>query len=299
VSHPRRAFGLLLRRAVPPALKAQVGKRFKARVRALLGIEPWPDLAVRLPLFRTPEFQALRAAARAFDIEKPSKPVLERGHQASYVVAKWLKEGGVRSAFHVGFANGRYLFYLQKLGIACGGVDLPAEDTRWADIPPGALDDATMRRLVRRDFLALTEADVRPLWGPGATVDVVFSEATFETMLPWRAQGASVPRYLALSADARRALLEHELPDAVARMKDWARNMTFIEPEPAAGESGAVFAACAARLADFQYSVWAFRPPLDQLFRLSAYYPTRQTVYAFTRDARLLEALTPYAERVR
>ena len=295
MSHPRRAIGLLLRRAVPPALKAQVGKRFKARVRALLGIEPWPDLAVRHPLFRTREYQMLRSAARAFDIEKPSKPVLERGHQASYVVAKWFVEGGVRSAFHVGFANGRYLFYLQKLGIPCGGVDLPTEDTRWADIPPGALDDATMRRLVRRDFLALTEADVRPLWGPGATVDVLFSEATVETMLPWRAQGTSVPQYLALSADERRALLEHGLPDALARMKDWARNMAFIEPEPDAGDSGAVFAACAARLPGFQYSIWAFRPPLDHLFRLSPRYPTRQTVYALTRDGRLLEALSAYA----
>jgi hypothetical protein len=299
VSPSRRAIGLLLRRAVPPALKAQVGKRFKARVRALLGIEPWPDLAVRHPLFRTPKFRSLRAAARAFDVEKPSKPVLERGHQASYVVAKWFVEGGVRSAFHVGFANGRYLFYLGKLGIEGGGVDLPTDDTLWADIPPGALDDATVRRLVRRDFLELSEADVRPLWGPGATVDVLFSEATFETMLPWRGEGASVPRYLEMSADERRSLLEHRLPGAVARMKDWARNLAFIEPEPSVGGSGAVFAACAARLADFQYSVWAFRPPLDQLFRLSPRYSTRQTVYAYTRDARLLEALVPYAERVR
>jgi len=299
VSQTRRAIGRLLRGAVPAAIKAKVGKRVKARVRALLGIEPWPDLAVRLPLFRTPEYQALRAAARAFDIEKPSKPVLERGHQASYVVAKWFAAGGVRSACHVGFASGRYLFYLQKLGIECGGVDLPAGDTLWADIPPGALDDATMRRLVRRDFLELTEADVRPLWGSGATVDVLFSEATFETMLPWRAEGASVPRYLELTAAERRALLEHGLPDAVARMKDWTRNMAFIEPEPSASDSGAVFAACAARLAGFEYSVWAFRPPLDHLFRLSPRYPTRQAVYAYTRDARLLGALAPYAERVR
>lgn len=295
MSPARRAFGELLGRAVPRALRAQVGKRFKARVRALLGIEPWPDLAVRHPLFRTSEYQGLRAAARQFDIEKPSKPVLERGHQASYVVAKWFAAGGVRSAFHVGFANGRYFFYLQKMGIACGGVDLPTKDTLWADIPPGALDDATTRRLVRRDFLELTEADLRPLWGPGATVDVLFSEATFETMLPWRAEGASIPRYLTLSAGERQTLLEHRLPDAVARMKDWARNMAFIEPEPDAGDSGAVFAACAARLPGFQYSVWAFRPPLDQLFRLSPRDPTRQTVYAFTRDGRLLEALRAYA----
>ena len=280
MSHPRRAFGEVLRRAVPPALKAQVGKRFNARVRALLGIEPWPDLAVRHPLFRTREFQTLRSAARPFDIEKPSKPVLERGHQVSFVVAKRFVEGDVRSAFHVGFANGRYLFYLEKLGIACEGVDLPAEDTPWADLSPGAPDGATMRRLVRRDFLALSDADVRPLWGPGTTADVLFSEATFETMMAWRAQGASVLRYLSLSADERRALLEHELPDAVARMKDWARNMAFIEPEPTAGDSGATFAACAARLAGFQYSICAFRPPLDQLFRLSPRYPTRQTVQA-------------------
>ena len=221
--------------------------------------------------------------------------MLERGHQASYMVAKWFSDSGVRSAFHVGFANGRYLFYLQHLGIACGGVDLPTEDTAWAQVPPGALKGETMRRLLRRDFLDLNEADVRPLWGPGATVDMLFSEATFETMLPWRAQGASVPRYLALSGEERRSLLERELPDAVARMSQWARNMAFIEPEPAAGDTGAVFASCAARLADLQYSIWTFRPPLDKLFRLSPRYPTRQTVYAFTRDARLLEALCAYA----
>jgi hypothetical protein len=95
--------------------------------------------------------------------------------------------------------------------------------------------------------------------------------------------------------DERQALLEHRLPDAIARLKDWARNMAFIEPEPAAGGSGAVFAACAARLPGFQYSIWTFRPPLDQLFRLSPRDPTRQTVYAFTRDGRLLEALRAYA----
>jgi hypothetical protein len=136
---------------------------------------------------------------------------------------------------------------------------------------------------------------VRPLWGPGATVDVLFSEATFETMLPWRAQGASVPRYLELSADERRALLEHTLPDAVARMKDWARNMAFIEPEPTAGGAGTVFAACAKRLPGLAYSVWRFRRPFDRLFRLSPRYPTGQTVYAFTRDGRLLDTLRAYA----
>jgi hypothetical protein len=297
VSPGRRGLADVLRSALPDAVKARASKRLKARLRALLGIEPFPDLAVRHPLFRSAEYRALREAAGAFDVEKSNKPVLERGHQVSYVVAKWFAEGGVRSAFHVGFANGRYLFYLQQLGIACGGVDLPPEDTRWTDIPPGALGDATLRRLVRRDFLALTEGDVAPLWGPGATVDVLFSEATFETMLPWRAGGASVPRYLAMSPDERRALLDRGIPDAVARMRDWARNMVFIEPEPTAGGTGQVFKACAARLPGFEYGVWSFRPPLDRLFRLSPRHPTRQAIYALTRDRALLDALGTYAVR--
>ena len=41
-----------------------------------------------------------------------------------------------------------------------------------------------------------------------------------------------------------------------------------------------------------------FRPPLDQLFRLSPSFPTKQTVYAFTRAAPLLEPLGAYAERL-
>jgi len=269
-------------------------KRLKARVRALLGIEPWPDLAVRHRLFRSPEYRSLRAAASPFDVDKPGKPVLERGHQASYLVAKWFAAAGVRSAFHVGFANGRYLFYLERLGVETGGVDLPDADTAWVAIPAEILDGATMRRLLRHDFLTLTEADVRPLWGSG-TVDVLFSEATFETMLPWRPHGASVPGYLELTADERRDLTERRLPEAVARLKNWAQSMAFIEPEPAAGGAGAVFAACAKLLPDFAYAVWGFRPPFDRLFRLSPRHPTRQVLYMFTRRGRLLDALPAYA----
>ena len=288
------AVGRLLGGAVPPALRARLSKRLKARMRALLGIEPWPDLAVRHPLFRSPEYRSLRASASPFDVDKPGKPALERGHQTSYLVAKWFAEARMRSAFHAGFANGRYLFYLERFGVEAGGVDLPDVDTAWVTIPADILEGATMRRLLRHDFLTLTEADVRPLWG-SRTVDVLFSEATFETMLPWRPHGASVPGYLELTADERRDLAERRLPAAVARQKGWAQNMIFIEPEPAAGGAGAVFAACARLLPDFAYSVWGFRPPFDKLFRLSPRHPARQTLYTFTRGGRLLDVLRAYA----
>jgi len=45
----------------------------------------------------------------------------------------------------------------------------------------------------------------------------------------------------------------------------------------------------------FDYGLWRFRAPLDSLFRLSPTAPTRQVVYAFTRDPRLLDALRSYA----
>ena len=294
MSDAGRTVGRRLGGAMLPALRARLSKQLKARVRALLGIEPWPDLAERHPLFRSPEYRSLRAAASPFDVDKPGKPVLERGHQASYLVAKWFADAGIRSAFHAGFANGRYLFYLERLGVEAGGVDLPDADTVWVTILADILEGATMRRLLRHDFLTLTEADVRPLWG-SETVNVLFSEATFETMLPWRPHGASVPGYLELTAGERRDLAERRLPAAVARQKGWAQNMIFIEPEPAAGGAGAVFAACARLLPDFAYSVWGFRPPFDRLFRLSPRHPARQTLYTFTRGGRLLDVLRAYA----
>lgn len=293
-----RSFGDALRRAVPGALRARLSQRAKARLRALLGIEPWPDLAVSHPLFRTREFRSLREAARAFDRPKPNKPVLERGHQASFVVARWFSEAGVARVFHVGYANGRYLFYLSRMGIQGGGTDLPADDTAWVELPETGLDEATRQRLLRVDFFRLTPRDLRSLWEEPAQppVDVLFSEATFETLLPWRDGGASVPGYLAMAPGALRSLMHERFPEKLAELQDGVGNMIFIEPEPAAGGAAAVFEACAKRLPGWQSSVWAFRPPLDTLFRLSPRHPTRQTVYAFTRDARLLAALRAYAD---
>src|SRR5262249_56467900 len=148
-----RAVVRLLGGAVPPALRARLSKRLKARMRALLGIEPWPDLAVRHPLFRSPEYRSLRAAASPFDVDKPGKPVLERGNQASYLVAKWFAEAGMRSAFHAGFANGRYLFYLERLGVEAGGGGLPGGGTARGTIPPGILEGGTLRRVAGARFL--------------------------------------------------------------------------------------------------------------------------------------------------
>ena len=128
---------------------------------------------------------------------------------------------------------------------------------------------------------------------PPASFKRVFT--TFETFLPWRAGGVSVPGYFGDDPQERRALMHGRFPAQVAELRDEARNMIFIEPEPTAGGTGTVFAACAGRLPDLDYSVWAFRPPFDRLFQLSPRYPTRQTVYAFTRDARLLETLRAYA----
>src|SRR5262245_38178252 len=303
--------GASLRRSVPTRIKARMSGRLKARVRALLGIEPWPDLAVRHPLFRTPQYRALRDQARPFDVEKLNRPVLERGHQAAYVVARWFEAARMRTAFHVGYANGRYLFYLSRMGIACGGTDLPAGETEWVDVPADALDASTRRRMLRVDFFHLDAELLRSVWsGPDETaphlrasdggtcpVDVLFSEATFETLLPWRTDGVSVASYLAMGARAREALMHERFPGVLAGLASCVRNMIFIEPEPSAGGAGAVFDACGRRVTGLDYSVWEFRPPFDTLFRLSPGSPTRQAVYAVTRDAELLGALRCYASR--
>jgi hypothetical protein len=270
----------------------------KARVRAWLGFEPFPDLAVRHPLFRSSEYRRLRESARAFDVEKPNKPVLERPHQTSYVLARWFAAAGVARAFHVGYANGRHLFYLSAMGIQCAGTDLPDESTAWVQIPERSLDAATRLRLLRKDFFELTTADLDRLWvAPAASpTTVLFSEATFETLLPWRAVGVSVPGYHTIDPRARHALMHQRFPDKVGELGAGIDNLVFIEPEPSAGMTGAVFEACARRLPGHDYSVWGFRAPLERVFRLSPGHPCRQMIYAFIRDHRLLDELRAYAD---
>jgi hypothetical protein len=297
VTRARDGLGSLLRGLVPEAVRARTSQRLKARVRAILGIEPWPDLAVRHPLFRRLEYRTLREAARVFDVPRPNKPVLERGHQTSFLLACWFKAAGVRSAFQVGYADGRHLFYLSRAGITCGGTDLPPGDTAWVRIPEGSLDDPTLRRLLRIDFFRLTTTELRSVMARpgGETVDVLFSEATFETLLPWRSTGVSVPAYAVMDPGALRALMYERFPAKLEELSGSVRNMIFIEPEPDAGGAGAVFKACAMRLPGWAYGVWAFQKPFDRLFRLSPGHPTSQTVYSFTRDATLLEELRAYA----
>jgi len=290
--------GLMLRSLVPAPVKARLPVTLKARARALLGVEPWPDLSVRHPLFREARYLALRKEAARFDVRRPDKPVLERGHQASYLVARWFAAAGVRTAFQVGYANGRYLFYLSRMGIECGGTDLPPSESSWNAIPAGALDERVTRRLLEVDILALTNAEVRAAWPDvdALPLDVLFTEATFETMLPWRPSGATLPRYAAMPRHERSLLLEDRLPAKLADLAGSVRDILLIEPEPAAGGAGRVFEACARHLPGLEYGVWRFRPPFDRLFRLSPSSPARQVVYAYVRDRRVTDALRAYAE---
>jgi hypothetical protein len=288
----------VIRSCMPARVRERVPPRVKARLRAWLGFEPWPDLAVRHPLFRSADYRRLRESARVFDVPRPDKPVLERPHQTSFVLARWLADAGVRRAFHVGYANARHVFYLSAMGIECGGTDLPEEQTPWVRIAEGALDASTRRRLLRKDFFQLTSRDFDQLWPERSKkpMCVLFSEATFETLLPWRETGMSVPAYGALSRGELRSLMHERFPAKLAELEDRVDDMLFIEPEPAAGGAGAVFEACARRLSALSHSVWGFRPPLDRVFRLSPHHPCRQVVYAFTRDQRLLDGLRAYAD---
>lgn len=293
------SFSHILRSSVPGALRRRLSLRLKARLRALLRIEPFPDLAVRHPLFKDPEYRRLRTMARAFDIEKPYRPILERGHQTSFVLARWFAAAGVKGAFHVGYANGRHIFYLTHARIVCAGTDLPADQSNWVRLPEGVLDRALVERLLLRDFFDLTRGDVQTAWANTRIeqADIMFSEATFETFLPWRREGISVPAYVASTPTDHHALMNERFPAKLVELKDSFRNMIFIEPEPEAGGAGTVFDACARRLPDLAYSVWRFKPPLDRLFRLSPHHPTHQVVYAFTRDRRLLDELGAYANQ--
>lgn len=293
-----RVLGLGLRRAVPPALKARIPVSLKARARALLGLEPWPDLAVRHPLFRSNRYWAMRKAAAAFDAYgNPNKPVIERGHQTSFVIARWFAQAGVRSVFHVGFASGRYVFYLLRCGIDAGGTELTPEETPGTRVAVDLFPRAVQTRLAREDFFNLTPARVREIWGdPEAfPLGVLFTEATFETLIPWRHRGFTIPKYAQIAPEAREGLLKRQLPGKLMELQSCFRNMIFIEPEPGAGGAGLVFDACAKGLPGFEYSVWTFRPPLDRVFRLSPSQPTRQAVYAYTKDPALLSALGEYA----
>jgi hypothetical protein len=288
----------VIRSCVPARVRARVPPRAKARLRAWLGVEPWPDLAVRHRLFRSADYRRLRESARAFDLVKPNRPVLDQPHQRSYVLARWFADSGVGRAFHVGYANARHVFYLSAMGIECGGTDLPEENTAWVRIPTGALDEGTRQRLLRKDFFLLTSMDWDRLWTAASknTTSVLFSEATFETLLPWRETGVSVPGYGAMSPRELHGLMHERLPARLAELEGRVDSMLFIEPEPAAGGTGAVFDACARRLSTLSHSVWGFRAPLDRVFRLSPRHPCRQVVYAFTRDQRLLDELRAYAD---
>jgi hypothetical protein len=287
----------LLRRAVPAPVKAMAPVRLKAWARAALGIEPWPDLAIRHPMFRTREFRALRRDAAAFDVfRKAYKPPIERGHQTSYLVARWFAAAGVRTVFHVGYSNGRYLFYFDRLGIRGGGVELVLEEAPTTPVPAGVFDVATEGRLLRGDFFELRRDDVAKGWD-AVPLDVLFTEATFETLFPWRRRGFSVAKYGDAEAAVRRRLLEERLPATLRDLAPAFRNVVLIEPEPDAGGARAVFEGCARALPGFAFSTWRFRPPFDRLFQLSPSEPTRQAVYAYVRDAALLDGLRAYAEQ--
>jgi hypothetical protein len=295
-----RALGAGLQRAVPSALKAHVPVSLRARARALLGLEPWPDLAVRHPLFRSHRYREMRRAAAPFDAAKKSyKPVVHRGHQTSFLTADWFARASVRSVFHVGYASGRYLFYFLRSGIDGGGTDLSPDEAPTVEVPLDLFPAAARVRLARGDFFELTPARVREIWGdPGAfPLDVLFTEATLETLIPWRTRGFTNPKYAGVPPEVRQSILYRELPGRLAELQPCFRNMVFIEPEPMAGGAGQVFHACATGLPGFEYSVWRFRAPFDQLFRLSPSQPTKQVVYAYTRDPMLLTVLGEYAER--
>lgn len=59
-----------------------------------------------------------------------------------------------------------------------------------------------------------------------------------------------------------------------------------------------MFGGCARAQPAFEYSVWAFRPPLDRLFRPSPSEPTKLAVYAFVRGPAVLGPLCDYADRI-
>src|SRR4030095_8893697 len=90
---------------------------------------------------------------------------------------------------------------------SAGGPALPAAETYWTERVAARLDPTTAGRLLTLDFFDLRPEDVRRAWGSATVpIDVCFSEATFETLLPWREGRASVPKYGELDGGALRAV---------------------------------------------------------------------------------------------
>src|SRR5262249_25405506 len=146
VENLRSWLPLSLRRKVPRPLKDWIYKQV---------------YAVRHPVFRDPAYRRLRKLAQPFN---SGKPLQEQLHQRSFLLARWFAEAGIRSAFHVGYASGRHIFYLTQRGIVCAGTDLPPDKTSWVRLPRGAFDAATMQRLLRKDFFHLSRNDVHAVW---------------------------------------------------------------------------------------------------------------------------------------
>ena len=137
----------------------------------------------------------------------------ERSHQLAGLLADWLHENGVESIFLVGTGDGFYLAFWRWCGFEVAGCDLPADET-----PYRLVDgiDWSDYRVVWKDALALTADDCQ-----GA--DALVSDACFEAMVPWRADGTStIPKYAG--------------GGPLDRLGEWASSLgvprwAFIEPD--------------------------------------------------------------------
>src|SRR2546422_2499588 len=86
-------------------------------------------------------------------------------------------EAGVKSAFHAGYSNGRYLFYLLRKGIDCGGTDLELTEAPENEGPASVFEDRVLRRLLRGDFFEFGGDHLRSTRAE-LPLDVLFTEAT-------------------------------------------------------------------------------------------------------------------------
>src|SRR5439155_12625094 len=121
-------------------------------------------------------------------------------------------------------------------------------------VPARVFEERVLRRLLRVDFFELGADHLRATWS-GLPIDMLFTEATFETLVPWRKQGFTVVKYRTAQPEVRHGLLYEGLPARLGALRECFRNMVFIEPEPTAGGAGEVFERCARRLPDFEYSI--------------------------------------------